>query len=84
MLKLEVKGTEYYDEKNNTFFSVPSETLYLEHSLLSLTKWEAKYKMSFLERISNDKDGLTVEETLYYIKCMVINEPKNEDIFYLF
>lgn len=78
MLSLYVEGTEYYDEKTNTFFSVEGETLYLEHSLYSLSLWEAEYEKSLLDALEK---GLTAEELKYYIECMTIKEPINKDIY---
>ena len=57
-----------YDESTNSFVSVPSYTIKLEHSLLSLTKWEQKHHKYFL-----DNKTLTNDEVLDYIKCMTIN-----------
>jgi hypothetical protein len=66
---------EYFDEKTQEFFIVPGKpatkeyTLQLEHSLVSLSKWESKYCKSFLAH----KD-ITEEETIEYIKCMTITQ----------
>lgn len=78
MLNLYVKGTEYYDDKTNSFFTVKDEVLNMEHSLLSLSLWEAKYKKSFLDELEK---GLSIEETIYYIKCMCLNDINDENIF---
>lgn len=78
MLTLYVKGTEYYDEIRNEFVAVESANLELEHSLQSLTKWEAKHKKSFLDTISK---GLQPEEVLDYVKCMTLKEPKDKNIY---
>lgn len=69
MLKLPIEGREYYDENLNKFITVKSQVLVLEHSLLSISKWEAKWKKSFL---SNKQR--TLEESLDYIRCMTINQ----------
>lgn len=67
MLKLTIVGTEFYDEATETFTSVGDVDLELEHSLLSLSKWESKFKRPFLNR-----DHKSVEEVLYYIEAMII------------
>ena len=59
---------EAYNEKLNKFITVPSVTLKLEHSLLSLQKWESKHHKYFI-----DNKDLTEEEILDYIRCMTIN-----------
>lgn len=78
MLELLVKGCEYYDEKTNTFIKIDDEILILEHSLSSLTKWEAKFKKSLIEEL--DK-GISLEGLKYYIECMTVNIPNNKDIY---
>ena len=48
MLILTVPAAEYYDWNNNEFIYTKEQTLKLEHSLVSLSKWEAKWRKSFL------------------------------------
>ena len=43
MLEITVAPREYYDEANNQFITVPEQKLVLEHSLISLSKWESKW-----------------------------------------
>jgi hypothetical protein len=50
--------------------------LQLEHSLVSLSKWESKWNKPFLS-----KDFKTHEETLDYIKCMTINQNIDPDVY---
>ena len=69
MLELEVPGFEAFDEDAEVFVSVPSTVLRLEHSLVSISKWEMKWKKPFL----SEKDK-TLEETLDYIRCMTIGQ----------
>lgn len=65
MLELVVKNEELYDEVSETFIESVSATLQLEHSLVSLSKWESFFKKPFLSK--NDK---TDEEIRWYIKAM--------------
>lgn len=67
MLSIEISGGELFDEKNEEFINVKSMILQLEHSLVSISKWESKWKKPFLH---SEK---TEEESLDYIKCMTIN-----------
>jgi hypothetical protein len=67
MLTITVRKDEYYDENLKEFFFPESFELQLEHSLVSLSKWESKFKKPFL---SNTEP--TEEETAYYIYCMVL------------
>ena len=76
MLQIVVPGTELYDESTETFIQTKETQLKLEHSLLSISKWESKWCKPFL---SNDKKNLhTSAEMLDYIRCMTLNTvPKN-------
>ena len=47
MLEITVAPREYYDEANNQFITVPEQKLVLEHSLISLSKWESNGTKSF-------------------------------------
>ena len=67
MLTITIPASEGYDEVNNEFINTKQTTLQLEHSLLSLHKWEQKWHIPFLA--SNDK---TQEQTVDYIRCMTI------------
>lgn len=69
MLQITIPSTEFWDESKQVFVSVKEQTLQLEHSLLSLSKWEAKWNKPFLT--NNPK---TDEEVLDYIKCMTITQ----------
>ena len=44
MLYLTVKGRELYDSEHNRFIDVKTQTIQLEHSLVSISKWEARWK----------------------------------------
>ena len=69
MLTIIVPSAELYDEKNNEFVQIKEQTIVLEHSLVSIAKWESKWKKSYLS--SQNK---TYEETIDYIKCMTITK----------
>lgn len=77
MLQLYVTGGEIYDQKNREFVYVNSTTLRLEHSLISLSKWESMYCIPFL----TDKPK-TVQQTLDYIKCMTLNPNVDPNIYH--
>lgn len=76
MLTIVVPEREYYDENKNEFIHVKEATLQLEHSLVSLSKWESKWHKPFLS--SKDK---TDEEILDYIRCMSVTQNVNPDVF---
>ena len=65
MLAITVGGKEMFDEDREAFIYYPKYDLELEHSLVSISKWEFEYRKPFI----TDKDH-TKEEWLFYIKCM--------------
>src|SRR3954454_16045882 len=67
MLTLVVGTTEVYDENEGKFTVQGGVELQLEHSLVSLSKWESEFEKPFLS-----KDDKSREETLAYIRCMVL------------
>ena len=69
MLEITIPSIELWDDENQTFIPIKEQTLKLEHSLVSLSKWESKWHKSFLS--TKEK---TEEETLDYIKCMTITQ----------
>lgn len=76
MLQIIVPALEYYDEIKNEFVTSEGQTLQLEHSLLSISKWEAKWNKAFLTK--HDK---TFEETIDYIKCMTISRNIDPSVY---
>lgn len=77
MLKINViVRPEGWDEKNQCFIPPEVKTLQLEHSLVSLSKWESKWCKVFLS-----KQAKTPEETIDYIKCMTITPNVKPDVY---
>lgn len=76
MLQLAIPEQEFYDDEKEMFFRLKPQRLQLEHSLLSLSRWESKWKKSFI-----DQDNLTPEEFLDYVRCMSINRNVEEYVF---
>lgn len=72
MLEVTIPQTSFYDEANNLFIDINEQTLALEHSLVSIEKWEAKWHIPFLSR-----EPKTYEQTVDYIRCMTLT--KNVD-----
>lgn len=68
MLIISIPETELYDEITNEFSYIKGQKLVLEHSLVSLSKWESKWKKPFF-----DKKPKTTEESIDYIRCMTVN-----------
>lgn len=75
MLHIKIPAVEKFDEAKQEFIYIEAIELQLEHSLVSISKWESKWNKSFLS--SKDK---SVEETIDYVRCMSL---KNiDDIFF--
>ena len=76
MLQLVFPAVEQWDERKQEFVYSKEQTLQLEHSLVSLSKWEAKHNKAFLS-----KENKTFDETLDYIKCMTITQNVDPDTY---
>lgn len=68
MLTVVIPETELYDEVLNEFTIVKEQKLVLEHSLVSVSKWESKWHKPFFDRKEK-----TNEEAIDYVRCMSIN-----------
>jgi hypothetical protein len=77
MLTITIPATEQFDERKGEFVYTKAQTLQLEHSLISISKWESKWCKPFLSK--NDK---TREEVIDYIKCMTLNPSVSDDVYY--
>lgn len=77
MLSITIPGGELYDSKNNEFYEVKEKSLSLEHSLVSLSKWESKWHKPFLS-----KEKKTNEEMLDYIRCMTLTQNVSKRDYY--
>ena len=75
MLTITIPATEVFDELKGEFVYVKEQTLQLEHSLISISKWESKWCKPFL-----GKQDKTSEEIIDYIKCMTLNNV-NENVY---
>ena len=76
MLKITIPAMEFFDERTQTFFSTKEQKLQLEHSLVSVSKWESKWCKAFLS-----KQEKTLEETIDYIKCMTITQNVDPNVY---
>lgn len=75
MLKINIPGREMFDERTQEFVYTKDTELTLEHSLISVSRWESKWKRCFV--ISGPKN---YEETIDYIKCMCVNKQIPDDV----
>jgi len=76
MLTITIPATEEFDEIKGEFIYVKEQTLQLEHSLISISKWESKWCKSFLS-----KQDKTHEEVIDYVKCMTLNPSVNDNVY---
>lgn len=81
MLQITVPGYEDYDEVRNLFITSKEQTLVLEHSLVSISKWESKWHKPFLNNkdFGNGEQGM--KEYIDYIKCMTITKNVPNDVY---
>ena len=79
MLQIVVPSGELYDEKRQEFLTMEKEQiLQLEHSLVSISKWEEKWHKAFL-----GKEDKTNEEIIDYVRCMTLNKNVNPIVYKL-
>ena len=76
MLTVTIPATEVFDEIKGEFIYAKEQTLQLEHSLISISKWESKWCKPFLS-----KQDKTAEEVIDYVKCMTLNPNVSEDTY---
>lgn len=76
MLNITIPAVELWDERTKEFVYVKSQTLSLEHSLVSISKWESKWHKAFLTKAEK-----TPEETIDYIKCMTLTQNVPPEVY---
>lgn len=70
MLRITVPAREFFDDERQEFVEIKEQTLTMEHSLISISKWEAKWKKPYFPK--DKSDVRTQEELLDYLRCMTI------------
>lgn len=76
MLSITIPDLELWDEIHEEFIYKKGQTIQLEHSLVSLSKWESKYCRPFLTR-----EEKTRKELIDYIKCMTISQNVKPELY---
>lgn len=76
MLRITVPAAEFFDEVREEFVYAKEVTLQLEHSLVSLSKWESKWNKAFL-----GKQEKTDEEILDYVRCMTLTQNVDPEVY---
>lgn len=77
MLTITIPATEEFDEIKGEFVYSKEQTLQLEHSLISISKWESKWCKPFLTNKPK-----THEETVDYIRCMTVTQNVKPEVYY--
>lgn len=75
-------GEQLWDERKEEFVyrnADKERKLQLEHSLVSISKWEAKWNKAFLSE--KTRKSMTNEQALDYIKCMTITQNVNPFVY---
>lgn len=77
MLEISVQmAPEGWDEVKQEFVAPKTVVLQMEHSLVSLSKWESKWCKSFFS-----KKEKTLEETIDYFKCMTLTKNVDPEVY---
>ena len=76
MLSITIPSTQLWDESKEEFRYTKEQTLQLEHSLVSLSKWESKWQKAFL-----GNQPKTTEETIDYIRCMTLTKNVDPEVY---
>lgn len=76
MLTITIPEQELFNDSTQEFIKVKGRELKLEHSLVSLSKWESKFHKPFLT-----KEDKSRTETVEYIKCMTMTQNVDDDVF---
>lgn len=76
MLQITVPEREFFDPIKQEFIYLKEQKLTLEHSLISISKWEAKWKKPFY-----DKKEKSMEESVDYVRCMTLNKDVEPTVY---
>ena len=74
MLEITIPAGEFWDEGQEEFLRIKETSLRLEHSLVSLSKWESKWKKPFLGKGGRQTQEMSREELLDYVRCMTLTQ----------
>lgn len=76
MLQITIPSVEQWDEIREEFVCTKEQSLMLEHSLVSISKWEAKWKKPFLSKKEKTKAEITD-----YVRCMTVTQNIDPKIY---
>lgn len=81
MLKIVVPEGEFFNELKQEFVYTKKTTLQLEHSLVSVSKWEATWKKPFIV-YDQSQQNMTQEMVMDYIKEMTVTQNVDPNVYY--
>ena len=76
MLQITIPEREFFDSQKQEFVYLKEQKITLEHSLISISKWESKWKKPFL-----DTGNKTYEESIDYLRCMTLTPNVDPDAY---
>jgi hypothetical protein len=77
MLRLVIPPSEGFNQADSTFTEIEKEcVLVLEHSLVSLSKWESKWCVPFLSKTEH-----TALQKIDYVKCMTVTQSVDDAVY---
>lgn len=76
MLHITIPASEQWDEINEQFIRSKEQSLVLEHSLVSVSKWESKWCKPYFS-----KQEKTYEEIIDYVRCMTITQNVDYEVY---
>lgn len=76
MLQITIPAAEMWDSRKREFVYTREQTLQLEHSLVSISKWESKWCKSFLFT-----EKKTYEESIDYVRCMTLTQNVSPEVY---
>lgn len=72
-----ISDQSIWDESVEKFVNIKGTTLYLEHSLISLSRWESKWHIPFL-----GQEEKTKEQIEDYIRCMTLTQHVDQNLYH--
>ena len=75
-LTITIPATEIYDEETNRFHNIKEQKLTLLHSLVSISKWESKWKKPFIHQ-----EQMPINELRDYVRCMTLTQNVDPKVY---
>lgn len=76
MLQITIPEREFWDEEKEEFVYIKEHKLRLEHSLVSISKWETKWHKAWF-----GKREKTNEEIYDYVRCMTLDQNVKPEVY---